>query len=121
MVLVDTSIWIDHLRRGDAKLARMLDEAKVLTHPFIIGEIALGNLRARDGILTAIDRLPKANVASDSEILHFIAAHSLWGLGIGLVDAHLLASVLLTRCSTLWTRDKKLVAAAKRLGAAAPI
>jgi len=120
MVLVDTSIWIDHLRGGDAKLARMLDEAKVLTHPFIIGEIALGNLRARGRILAAIDRLPKIDAASDAEILHFIAAHSLWGLGIGLVDAHLLASVLLTRGSALWTRDKKLLAVASRLGVAAP-
>jgi predicted nucleic acid-binding protein len=120
MVLVDTSIWIDHLRGGDAKLARLLDEAKVLTHPFIIGEIALGNLRAPGHILAAIDRLPKANVASDTEILHFIAARSLCGLGIGLVDAHLLASVFLTRDSALWTRDKKLLAVASRLGVAAP-
>ncbi len=109
------------MRGGDAKLARLLDECEVLTHPFIIGEIALGNLRARGPILAAIDRLPKANVASDTEILHFMATHSLSGLGIGLVDAHILAAVHLTSGSAVWTRDKKLLAVANRLGVAAPI
>jgi predicted nucleic acid-binding protein len=121
VVLVDTSIWVDHLRGGDAKLARLLEETRVLTHPFVIGEIALGNLRARGPILAAIDRLPKANAASDEEILNFIAVHSLSGLGIGLVDAHILAAVFLTSGSALWTRDKKLLAVASRLGVAAAI
>jgi hypothetical protein len=121
MFLADTSIWIDHLRAGDATLARLLDQARILTHPFIIGEIALGNLRARGPVLKALQRLPRTAVASHDEILHFIATHSLAGLGIGLVDAHLLAGVCLSPGSTLWTRDKKLLAVANRLSVAATI
>jgi hypothetical protein len=121
MILVDTSIWIDHLRAGDPMLARLLDDARVLIHPFIIGEIALGNLRERGVILASLAKLPRVSVATDDEVLRFIAAHSISGLGIGLVDAHLLAAVYLTPDSTLWTRDKKLLAVARPLGIAAAV
>lgn len=121
MILVDTSIWIDHLRADDAILARLLDEAKVVIHPFIIGEIALGNLRARHVVLATLAKLPHAAAASNEEILHFVTAHSLSGLGIGLVDVHLLAATCLTGDLALWTRDEKLLAVASRLGVAATI
>ena len=121
MILVDTSIWIDHLRNGDAGLARLLEDARVAVHPFVIGEIALGNLRARDDVLATLTKLPHAVVASNEEVLHFVAIHSLSGLGIGLIDVHLLAATRLTADLALWTRDKKLLTVASRLGMAAAI
>ena len=119
MILVDTSIWIDHLRAGDERLARLLDAGQVLAHPFVTGELALGNLRNRDAVLGALQDLPQAGVATESEALHFIEQKSLYGLGIGYIDAHLLAAVLLTPGSMLWTRDKRLLAASSGLGIAA--
>ncbi|MEO8117772.1 MAG: type II toxin-antitoxin system VapC family toxin [Rhodoferax sp.] len=119
MILVDTSIWIDHLRAGDERLARRLDDGKVLAHPFVTGELALGNLRNRDAVLGALQDLPQANVATEAEVLRFIAEKSLFGMGIGYIDAHLLAAVLLTPGSLLWTRDKRLLTASTRLGVAA--
>lgn len=121
MILVDTSIWIDHFRHGDTPLAALLDTQRVLTHPFVIGELALGTLQQRDIILSALQDLPQASVASDSEILHFIGDQSLFGLGIGYIDAHLLASARLTPDTTLWTRDKRLFAVAARLSLAADV
>lgn len=115
MILVDTSVWIDHLRKGDATLALLLDTGRVLAHPFVIGELALGNLKQRTLILAMLRDLPQATVATDAEVLHFINKHLLFGLGIGYVDAHLLAATRLTSAS-LWTRDKPLLAAAARLG-----
>ena len=119
MILVDTSIWVDHLRAGDKVLAGLLDAGSVLAHAFVIGELALGNLRQRDLVLTTIRDLPQAGVASDGEMLHFIGRYALFGLGIGYVDAHLLAAVRLTAGAALWTRDKRLLAVAQRLGLAA--
>lgn len=119
MILVDTSIWIDHLRAGNESLARQLDEGKVLAHPFVTGELAMGNLRNRDTVLGALQDLPQACVATESEVFHFIGEKGLFGIGIGYVDAHLLAAVLLTPGSRLWTRDKRLFAASTRLGIAA--
>jgi len=118
MILVDTSIWIDHLRASDERLARMLDDGKVLAHPFVTGELALGNLRQRDAVLSALQDLPQACVATENEVLRFIGAKSLFGIGIGYIDAHLLASVLLTPGSMLWTRDRRLLEASSRLGVA---
>ncbi|HKO06216.1 MAG TPA: PIN domain-containing protein [Alphaproteobacteria bacterium] len=118
MILVDTPVWVDHLRAGDKKLAGLLDAGRVLAHPFVIGELALGNLRQRDLVLNALRDLPQATVATDREILHFIARHTLFGLGIGYVDAHLLAAVRLMAGTSLWTRDKRLHDAAERLGMA---
>jgi predicted nucleic acid-binding protein len=119
VILVDTSVWIDHLRRSDVELAALLDVGRVLTHPFIIGEIALGHLRQPARILRDLGDLPKAVVATDAEVLTFIAASSLAGSGIGYVDAHLLAALRLTPGSVLWTRDRRLFNLAKDLGHAA--
>ena len=119
MILVDTSVWVDHLRKGDQALARLLDSGMVLAHPFVIGELALGNLRQYDFILTALQDLPRAVVATQQEVLHFVAQHTLAGAGIGYVDAHLLAALRLTAGATLWTRDKRLLGVAQRLDLAA--
>lgn len=119
MILVDTSVWIDHLRRGDTPLATLLDAGRVLSHPFVVGELALGGLRQRDIVLGALRDLPQASVATGMEVMDFIGRHALYGLGIGYVDAHLLAAVRLTPGTSLWTRDKRLLAAAEQLGLAA--
>ncbi|MBF6991707.1 MULTISPECIES: type II toxin-antitoxin system VapC family toxin [Cupriavidus] len=119
MILVDTSVWIDHLRTGDAALAALLDASRVLVHPFVIGEIALGSLRQRDEVLGALRDLPGAVVATDDEVDRMIDDQKLYGIGIGYVDAHLLAATRLTPGSALWTRDRRLLALAERLGLAA--
>jgi hypothetical protein len=119
VILADTSVWIDHLRSGDAALARLLDAGQVLVHPFIVGELALGNLRQRSAILSSLQDLPATRIASDAEVLGFIERHKLYGLGIGYVDAHLMAAVKLTPGTGLWTRDKRLLAAAAKLKLAA--
>ena len=117
MILVDSSIWVDHLRSGDPDLVDLLAATQVLAHPFVIGELALGNLRQRDSVLGALRDLPRATVASDDEVLGFIDRHALAGLGIGYIDAHLLASTRLSGAN-LWTRDKRLHGAATRIGVA---
>ncbi|MBV8504455.1 MAG: type II toxin-antitoxin system VapC family toxin [Alphaproteobacteria bacterium] len=119
MILVDTSVWVDHLRAGDRALGQLLDSGEVLGHCFVTGELALGNLRERDLVLSALRELPQATVASDDEVLHFIDRRALFGFGIGYVDAHLLAAVQLTPGGRLWTRDKRLQAVATQLGSAA--
>ena len=119
MILVDTSIWIDHLRAGDETLVRLLDVGRVLAHPFVTGELALGNLRNRDAVLGALQDLPQTYVATETEVLRFIGEKALFGIGIGYIDAHLLAATLLTPGSRLWTRDKRLLTASARLGVAA--
>jgi hypothetical protein len=115
MILVDTSVWIDHLRAGDAELATLLNGAQVLMHPFVLGELACGNLRNRDQVLPLLKDLPRAAVATDDEVLFFIERHTLMGRGIGYVDAHLLAAVTLGGSARLWTRDKRLRAVADSL------
>ena len=112
MILVDTSVWIDHLRKGDAELARTLEAGDVLSHPFVIGELACGNLANRRSILALLGTLPAAQIATDDEVMGFIERRRLMGRGIGYIDVHLLASVALTRGSRLWTRDKRLAAIA---------
>jgi predicted nucleic acid-binding protein len=116
VILVDTSIWIDHFRASSLALVRLLGEGGVLSHPFVIGELALGNLRDRISVLEALRQMPQATTAADDEVLGFIETHSLHGLGIGYIDAHLLASARLTPGSRLWTRDQRLAAVAGRLG-----
>jgi predicted nucleic acid-binding protein len=119
VILVDTSIWIDHLRVGDKRLIGLLDSESVLVHPFVVVEIALGNLLHRERVLRTLQDLPHASVATDQEVLRLIDRHALAGSGIGFVDAHLLAATRLTAGASLWTRDKRLFAAAERLGLAA--
>ena len=116
MILVDTSVWVDHLRSGDEDLAGLLDNGQVLGHPWVTGELALGRLSARDEILGLLAALPQTEVATAEEVMAFIERHQLYGLGIGLVDAHLLAATVLTAEATLWTRDTRLAEAAARLG-----
>jgi predicted nucleic acid-binding protein len=116
LILVDTSVWVDHLRSGDAQLASLLEQATVVMHPFVVGEIACGSLSNRSSILELLQHLPSAAVAEADEILGFIERHALHGKGIGYVDVHLLASVALTEGAALWTRDKRLHDAAQTLG-----
>lgn len=116
MVLIDTSVWVDHLQRGNAELTDMLNRAQVLTHPFVIGELALGSLQQRSTILEALQNLPACTTATDAEVLNFINSNALHGIGIGYVDAHLLAATRLTPAAKLWTLDKRLQSAATRLG-----
>lgn len=118
MILVDTSVWIDHLHRADSDLVRLLGDANVLTHPMVIGEIALGSIKNRAHILEALDGLPTAVSAVDDEVLSFIEQRSLYGRGLNLVDVHLLASVIVTPEARLWTRDRKLRAEAERMSVA---
>lgn len=118
MILVDTSVWVDHLRRGDARLTGLLENAQVLAHPFVIGEIACGTLSDRTVVLELLRDLPTASVAEPEEVLDFIGRHRIHGKGLGYVDVHLLAAVALTPAATLWTRDKRLHEAAVGLGCA---
>jgi len=118
VVLADTSIWIDHLRAGDARLTDLLGAGLILMHPFVMGELALGNLRLRDTVLETLADLPQARVAFDDEVLRFIEARALFGRGLGYVDAHLLAAAQLTGGAVLWTRDKRLHVGAAELGLA---
>ncbi len=118
MILVDTSVWIDHFRTGDTLLIRLLESGRVLSHPFICGELALGNLRQRTAILESLDALPAIAVADHAEVLHSIANEHMAGSGIGYVDAHLIASLRLQPGSMLWTRDKRLYQLSTRLGLA---
>lgn len=115
MILVDTSVWIDHLRQGDEELVQLLNRGQVLTHPHVIGELALGSLQNRRTVLDALQALPQTAVAADDEVFRFIDANALAGVGIGYVDAHLLAAVRLTPGSRLWTRDKRVLAVSTRL------
>ena len=121
MILIDTSVWVDHLRTRDETVFGLLDTGQVLIHPFVIGEIALGNLPQRRLVLNMLRLLPQAPVASDSEVLHFIERHKLFGIGIGYVDAHLLAAAQLVGDASLWTRDKRLLHTAVRVGLAATL
>lgn len=116
MILVDSSIWIDHLRRTEAELVRLLAGAQVLCHPFVIGELACGHLRRRNDFLAQLQALPLAPAASHDEALAFVERHALAGRGIGWADVHLLSATLLADPAALWTRDKRLAAAAAALG-----
>ena len=110
MVLVDTSVWVDHLRRGTQGLIDQLNKAAVLCHPFVVGELACGNLNNRTEILRLLQALPLATLAEQQEVLHLLNKGRLYGRGLGWVDAHLLASARLMKCP-LWTLDKALATA----------
>ncbi len=113
-MLVDTSVWVDHFRRGDPGLSALLSREEVECHPFIIGELACGSLQRRSEVLSLLQRLPRVPVASHDEVLTFVDHHRLMGRGVGWIDAHLLASVALAG-SRLWTRDRRLSEVAQTL------
>ncbi|HET8671809.1 MAG TPA: PIN domain-containing protein [Candidatus Saccharimonadales bacterium] len=114
MILVDTSVWIEHLRAGNDRLKALLFDEQVLCHPFVVGELACGTLQRREEILTMLKALPEAHLLDHDEVMNFLEARRLYRRGIGWVDAHLLASTLFTGCS-LWTFDKPLRRAAAAL------
>ncbi len=115
MILVDTSVWVDHFRRGIPALRDILIDSLVLSHPFVIGELACGNLSDRKEILGDLNALPMAVVAGNGEVFRLIEERKLWARGIGWVDVHLLASALLSTCM-LWTLDKRLDRSAAAVG-----
>lgn len=115
MILVDTSIWVDHLRRGSPGLVQLLKKAEVIVHPFVIGELGCGNLKNRQTILALLKELPTVTIAEHEEVLELVESRKLMGHGVGWVDAHLLASALLSG-SPLWTADKKLRSLCAALG-----
>jgi len=115
MTLVDTSVWIDHLRRRDPRLASLLAAGRVLCHPFVIGELACGVMRNRSEVLALLAALQQAQCAEHAEALAFVERHDLAGAGLGWIDVHLLSAAVLARAS-LWTLDRNLSSAASRLG-----
>ena len=118
MILVDTSVWVDHLRAGDAQLAVLLERSTVAMHPMVLGELACGNLKDRETLLALWRNLPQLTSATDAEALFFLERNRLWGRGIGYIDLHLLAAVSLNAGTRLWTRDRRLRETAEHLGLA---
>lgn len=118
MILVDTSVWIDHLRAGENLLAALLNGSQVLTHPFVIGELACENLRNRAAVLDLLKDLPQAATAAHKEALFFIEQNKLMGEGVGYIDAHLLAATALANSARLWTHDRRLAQLAAELNLA---
>ena len=118
MVLVDTSVWIDHLRNGNAVLAELLEQNGVVMHPLVLGELACSNLRNRSQLLQLWQNLDSLREINHKEALYFIEHHGLMGKGVGYIDVHLLASVILDANSQLWTLDKRFAQVASELGCA---
>ncbi len=114
-VLIDSSIWVDHIRSPDKRLELLYENNVILCHPFVIGELAVGNLHNRKKILRDFHKLPQSIIVDEEEVLEFIEKNSLFGRGIGYVDMHLLASAILSS-ALLWTRDKRLDEIAVKLG-----
>ncbi len=121
MILADTTVWIDHFRSENARMRRQLDKRNILIHPYIVAELALGSLRERAKTLAWLDRLPRVPVAQLSEVRQVIETRSLYSRGIGLTDAHLIASCLIHPPTRLWTNDKRLSEIAETLGIAADV
>lgn len=121
MILVDTSIWIDHFHVGDPILSGLIAERRVVMHPFVIGEVAVGSMRNRSIVITMLSELPRAVAADDEDVLRFIADHELSGIGLAYVDVHLLAACRIGGTVRLWTRDRRLRGVAERLGVAADV
>jgi predicted nucleic acid-binding protein len=117
VILVDSSIWIDHFRQGNAELRKIIEDDRLLCHPFVIGELALGSLRERDAVIAFLAAQREAVIATHAEVMTVIDRHAIFSMGIGYTDAHLLTSTLLDRRASLWTRDKRLAAAALKVGA----
>lgn len=119
MILADTSVWIDHFRAREERLIALLQTAQIVIHPFIIGELACGNLKNRAAILALLKNLPAIQPGQHEEVLYFVEHNGLMGRGIGFVDAHLLTALALNDCRMLlWTRDKRLALLAEELGLA---
>jgi hypothetical protein len=116
VILADTSIWVDHFRSGNDELRRLLTSRQIVMHPFIVGELALGSLRERKKVMAFLDMLPQVRVARLDEVRQMIEMRSLYSHGIGLIDAHLLASVFINPSTLLWTMDKRLSSVAEALG-----
>lgn len=116
MILVDTSIWIDHFRYGDEELRKIVNDDRLVCHPFIVGELALGSLRERNAVLAFLAAQREVMIATHAEVMTIIERHSIFSMGIGYTDAHLVTSILLDPRSSLWTRDKRLAAAAQKVG-----
>jgi predicted nucleic acid-binding protein len=115
VILVDTSVWINHLRSGEPGLVTALERGRVMMHPFVLGELACGNLENRREVLRLLDDLPAAPTATDPEALDFIERRALMGRGLGYIDVHLLASTALAADARMWTRDRRLAAVAAEL------
>lgn len=118
MVLVDTSVWVDHLRRGDKRLAQLLVQNQVMMHPMIIGELACGNMQNRNELLALWQNLPAVKEATHGEAMYFLEHQQLMGKGIGYIDLHLLAAARLNGSARLWTRDIRLAQLANDIGSA---
>ena len=115
MILADTSVWIDHFRRIDKEMESLLERRQIMIHPFVVGELACGNLSRRASLLETLDELPGAVVAADREVREFIERHRLYGKGVGFVDFHLLVSTVLSPDASLWTADRRLGEIAARM------
>ncbi|MCK4415214.1 MAG: PIN domain-containing protein [Candidatus Eisenbacteria sp.] len=117
MILVDTSVWVEHLRKGSPRLQELLEADEVLCHPMVIGELACGRIRQREEILTLLRTLPQAEESEFSEVLHFLESEKLYGRGLGWIDVNLLASALISHCG-FWTLDRRLRQAGRSLSVA---
>jgi predicted nucleic acid-binding protein len=116
VILADTSVWIDHFRTGNADMQRELSQDRIMTHPFVVAELALGSIKERSRTLALLDLLPQVRLAQLGEVRSLIEARQLYNLGLGLIDAALIASVLLTPPVLLWTKDRRLRKTAESLG-----
>jgi predicted nucleic acid-binding protein len=119
VILVDTSVWVNHLRVANEVLSTLMARKETVTHPFVIGEVALGSIARRSVVLAELQKLPSVQVARDRDVMLLVERHRLFGTGIGYVDVHLLAAALFADGLTLWTQDRRLLAVAIRLGIAA--
>ena len=119
MILIDTSVWIAHLEAANEVLISLMEREEAATHPFVIGEVAMGYIQRRDVVIGELRKLPSVRVAGDRDVVSMVERHRLFGSGIGYIDAHLLAAALLADGMTLWTHDRRLRVAATRLGVVA--
>jgi predicted nucleic acid-binding protein len=121
VILIDTAVWINHLQAADQRLVELMSRKQAATHPFVLGELAIGNIRRRDMVLAELHKLPTVRPATHDEVMHLIAHYRLFGTGIGYIDAHLLAAARAADDVALWSADRRLLAAAIRLGVAATV
>jgi predicted nucleic acid-binding protein len=116
MILLDSAVWVDHLRQPDPAVSNLLRAEEIVMHSAVLGEVLLGNFRDRGAVFRALSQLPTIESAPDSDVIRLIELHHLFGSGVGFVDVHLLAACLLNQATYLWTTDRRLMDAAKRLG-----